>query len=272
MAPCARWRSSWWRRWWWPVGRLRLPSPRRRSAPRGRRRRDGSADAAPDGDRHRLGGPIAGGRVQGSATVINVWATWCAPCRQEQPAILATLARYADQACGSWGSTTRTIANWRAVVDEYDVPYPSLFDPHGQTAALLGFPYLPDTYVVDAAGTIRWRSTARPTKQELSGLIDEVLAGDAAARRARRRDERVDRDGAEQRGEVHDRVLEQPPGRVGVRTAPQHERPVDEHPAQPDRGREVDRAHVGDRLQQQRRRRTAPASRGRSGAGSRARP
>ena len=62
-----------------------------------------------------------------------------------------------------------------------EVTYPSLYDPQGRTAALLDFPFLPDTYVVDGAGTIRYAIYGETDEDELSGLIDDVLAGDAAA-------------------------------------------------------------------------------------------
>jgi peroxiredoxin len=64
----------------------------------------------------------------------------------------------------------------RAWVGEFDVPYPSLFDPSGRTAAQLGYPALPDTYVVDRQGTIRWVVFGATDGPQLAGLIDDVLA------------------------------------------------------------------------------------------------
>ncbi len=64
----------------------------------------------------------------------------------------------------------------RGWIREFEVPYPSLFDPSGGFAADLGFPALPDTYVVDRQGTIRWVVFGETDERELSGLIDDVLA------------------------------------------------------------------------------------------------
>jgi hypothetical protein len=50
------------------------------------------------------------------------------------------------------------------------------FDPSGRTAAELGYPALPDTYVVDGEGTIRWVVYGETDERELAGLIDDVLA------------------------------------------------------------------------------------------------
>jgi thiol-disulfide isomerase/thioredoxin len=128
------------------------------------------------------GDPLPPDTFEGSATVINVWANWCAPCRQEQPALLATQARYADQDVRFVGiNYNDDLELARGWVDDFDVTYPSLYDPQGRTAALLDYPFLPDTYVVDAAGTIRYAIYGETDEAELSGLIDDVLANDAAA-------------------------------------------------------------------------------------------
>ena len=128
------------------------------------------------------GDPLPPDAFEGSATVINVWANWCAPCRQEQPALVATQARYADQDVRFVGiNYNDDLELARRWVDDFEVTYPSIYDPQGRTAALLDFPFLPDTYVVDGAGTIRYAIYGETDEDELSGLIDDVLAGDTAS-------------------------------------------------------------------------------------------
>lgn len=113
----------------------------------------------------------------GSVLVINVWANSCEPCREEQPMLVDLADRYEDDGVRFLGinyQDDRDLA--RSWVGEFDVPYPSLFDPSGRTAAQLGYPALPDTYVVDREGTIRWVVFGATNGQELAGLIDDVLA------------------------------------------------------------------------------------------------
>ena len=55
-------------------------------------------------------------------------------------------------------------------------PVSKLFDPSGRSAVELGFPALPDTYVVDRGGTIRWVVYGETDERELAGLIEDVLA------------------------------------------------------------------------------------------------
>ncbi len=114
--------------------------------------------------------------ADGNVLVINAWATWCGPCRREQPMLVRLAARYEDDGVRFLGvnyQDDRDAA--RAWVREFAVPYPSLFDPSGRSAADLGFPALPDTYVVDRGGTIRWVVYGETDEPELADLIDDVL-------------------------------------------------------------------------------------------------
>jgi thiol-disulfide isomerase/thioredoxin len=113
----------------------------------------------------------------GGILVINVWASDCPPCRTEQPELVGLASRYADDGVRflgiNYGDDLDAAKAW---VGEFDVPYPSLFDPAGRTAAELGYPALPDTYVVDRHGMIRWVVFGATDGPELAGLIDDVLA------------------------------------------------------------------------------------------------
>ncbi len=53
--------------------------------------------------------------------------------------------------------------------------YPSLFDPDGRTAVTLDYPFVPDTFLVDAAGTTRYAIYGETSAEELSRLIDDLL-------------------------------------------------------------------------------------------------
>ena len=115
--------------------------------------------------------------ADGGVLVINVWANWCDPCRREQPVLVRLADRYQDDGVRFLGinyQDDRDAA--RAWIREFEVPYPSLFDPSGRFASTLGFPALPDTYVVDPGGTIRWVVFGETDEQELARMIDDVLA------------------------------------------------------------------------------------------------
>lgn len=128
------------------------------------------------------GTPVDTGAMEWSALVVNVWATWCEPCRREQPALRRVRSDFEGRGVEFLGVDYRddraAAERW---IEDFGVPYPSLHDPDGRTAALLGFPFLPDTYVVDASGTMRFAIYGETSAEELSGLIEEVLAEQDAA-------------------------------------------------------------------------------------------
>jgi len=129
------------------------------------------------------GKPITSETFAGKVLVVNAWATWCTPCEQEQPDLVRVADRYADRGVSFLGinhmDQTAAAAEW---VRTYRVPYPSIADPSGRFAASFDYFGLPDTYVVDATGTIRYAiGPGATTEAQLSGLLDEVLAAQMSA-------------------------------------------------------------------------------------------
>jgi thiol-disulfide isomerase/thioredoxin len=112
----------------------------------------------------------------GDVNVINVWATWCEPCEREQPALQALHERYQDKGVNFVGiNYTDTLAKAQRWIDDNGVTYPSIYDPDGRTAALLNFPFVPVTFVVDGSDTIRYAVYGETDEAELTGLIDDLL-------------------------------------------------------------------------------------------------
>ncbi len=113
----------------------------------------------------------------GEVLVLNVWASWCAPCEEEMPELVRVAERYENRGVTFLGiNHTDQLASARTFARRYRVPYDSFHDDAGRFAAKLGYLGLPDTYVVDAGGTIRFAINGPTTEAELSGLLDEVLA------------------------------------------------------------------------------------------------
>ena len=124
-----------------------------------------------------VGPGIDTGAMDWSVLVVNIWATWCGPCRREQPALQQVQAAYADRGVELVGVDYRddraAAERW---IEDFAVTYPSLYDPQGRTAASLNFPFVPDTYLVDASGTTRYAIYGETDEEELSRLIDELLS------------------------------------------------------------------------------------------------
>ena len=119
--------------------------------------------------------------LAGKPFVVNVWATWCAPCAREQPALVKLQAAYEGRVAFLGIDYENDRASAKAWVEQFGVHYPSLYDPSGRYATDLGFPFLPDTYVVDAKGWIRYAVFGETSQQQLSGMVDSVLGSSGSS-------------------------------------------------------------------------------------------
>ncbi len=126
------------------------------------------------------GGTVALADFRGKVVVVNFWATWCTPCRNEQPQLVQLAHDYRNRGVEFLGVTERDdTAKARAWVKEFGVPYPSIVDEPGAWADDFAFFGLPDTYVIDRAGVIRWSVFGQTDAERLRPLIDQVLAQSA---------------------------------------------------------------------------------------------
>jgi cytochrome c biogenesis protein CcmG/thiol:disulfide interchange protein DsbE len=92
----------------------------------------------------------------GTITVVNVWASWCAPCRQEHPVLMA-LAK--DPSIRVVGINYKDAPeNARRFLGAFGNPFSAVgVDPNGRAAIDWGVYGVPETFVVGADGTIRYK-------------------------------------------------------------------------------------------------------------------
>jgi cytochrome c biogenesis protein CcmG/thiol:disulfide interchange protein DsbE len=123
------------------------------------------------------GGAASLAELRGSVVVVNVWATWCDPCRDEQPDLVRLANEFEGRGVQFLGVNERDDpAKARAWVKEFGVPYPSILDEPGAWADDLAFFGLPDTYVIDGSGIIRWAVSGQTDAAQMRRLIEDVLA------------------------------------------------------------------------------------------------
>ena len=138
--------------------------------------------AAPDLDGPTLDGTdVSLDHYRGQVVVLNVWASWCPPCRSEAPDLVAAARRLAADDVQFVGIDTRdSDASARSFVRDAGVPYPSIVDPDGQT--LLGFDpslsavALPSTLVLDAQHRVAARVLGPITATTLTDLVHDVVS------------------------------------------------------------------------------------------------
>lgn len=116
----------------------------------------------------------------GHVTVINAWGSWCTPCQKELPVLrrLASATYPAPVRFLGLDVADRQ-SSAQAMVKQYALPYPSLFDPD-KTAYVALAPSLaenvPSTVVVDARGRIAAIVIGPVDEAQMSAYLDEVAA------------------------------------------------------------------------------------------------
>jgi cytochrome c biogenesis protein CcmG/thiol:disulfide interchange protein DsbE len=104
------------------------------------------------------GDTVALSSFRGEPLLINLWATWCAPCRRETPYLQTLHERYREQGLRVVGVTVDTRGAASAVrdfVDEFGVTYTILEDPDMISMDRYAVIGLPATFLVDREGVIR---------------------------------------------------------------------------------------------------------------------
>lgn len=126
------------------------------------------------------GGAWSAASARGQVLVIDVWATWCKPCRKGFPALDALAAGRPDAAVVAV-SIDEDPAVIRAFLAETPLAVPVAHDAaQSVTAAPLAIARLPTVLVVDAAGIIRYR-LVEPTERDYASLPALVDAAATAA-------------------------------------------------------------------------------------------
>jgi cytochrome c biogenesis protein CcmG/thiol:disulfide interchange protein DsbE len=122
-------------------------------------------------------GEVTPDYYSGKVLVVNFWASWCGPCREEQPGLQRLSEEYRDQGVRFIGVNFRDdAAAAREYLREFGVTYPSVQDRDGKIAHRFGVPYLPATVLSGADGQLRYRLLGAQDEADLRGYIEEILA------------------------------------------------------------------------------------------------
>ena len=121
-------------------------------------------------------------QLKGRAVLLNVWATWCVPCREEMPALQRTHEAFADS-----GLTVLGISVDAAGADEditrfakeHHIGFPLAKDPNRLVARIFRTIGVPETFLLDREGNIagRWIGQFDPESAENKDLIRRALNG-----------------------------------------------------------------------------------------------
>ena len=116
--------------------------------------------------------------LHGTPVVVNLWASWCKPCREEVPHLVEAANEMGDviQFLGVNMQDQRAAA--AAFMREFSVPFPSVFDQDGAIHTHLGFVGLPDTIFYDTDGNIVATWTGPITKRALADRLSALVGSE----------------------------------------------------------------------------------------------
>ncbi len=119
--------------------------------------------------------------LRGRVVLLNVWATWCPPCREEIPALQEIHERYVARGLDVVGVTVDAPGEEEAVrefVDDYGMTYPVWLDPADRVSTTFRLTGVPSTFLIGRDGTLLWKHLGPIVADDpaLTKLLEEALA------------------------------------------------------------------------------------------------
>ena len=120
--------------------------------------------------------------LRGKIVIINLWATWCPPCRAEMPALENAYEQYKDSGVVILGLNVTNQDSEKDIppfVKEFGLTFPILLDRDGSVSTLYQLRGLPTTYFVNREGIIRTVVVGGPMNEtfiqsKIEALVQEV--------------------------------------------------------------------------------------------------
>lgn len=123
------------------------------------------------------GGEIDVASYRGDVVVVNFWASWCVPCREEAPQLQAFAEAWSGQGVTVIGVVFNDSESEAAAFrDRFGLTFPQALDPSGRTAIDFGVFGVPETYVIDRRGTVMAKflgAVDAATLDEAIGAVEE---------------------------------------------------------------------------------------------------
>jgi cytochrome c biogenesis protein CcmG, thiol:disulfide interchange protein DsbE len=122
------------------------------------------------------GGNASLADYRGRWVLVNFWASWCVPCRQEAPALESFQRRHGDSHFTVLGIDSRDLSgDGRAFVRRFGLSYPQLRDGDGSMAHDFGTTGVPENFLIDPRGRVRLLLRGPVSEEYLDGEVAPLL-------------------------------------------------------------------------------------------------
>ena len=126
------------------------------------------------------GDSVSLAQQQGKVVLLNIWATWCHPCRTEIPELRAIHDRYRDRGLELIGvsvDTDGTDETIHSFMKDFQMTFPIWRDPDERISTQFLAVGVPATFLIDRKGILRWRTIGpiAPRDTSLSAAIERAL-------------------------------------------------------------------------------------------------
>ncbi|MGE5223818.1 MAG: TlpA family protein disulfide reductase [Omnitrophica WOR_2 bacterium] len=137
-----------------------------------------AGSAAPDFELKALtGNSIHLSDLKGHPVILNFWATWCVPCRQEMPLFESRYEKYPDQFQVLAINFNEPDSDVQAYVNDLGLTFPVLLDPGGNIQKLYRIRGYPTTYIIDVDGNIRAEHIGAVDASQLDNYLKMIGVG-----------------------------------------------------------------------------------------------
>ena len=123
------------------------------------------------------GSPVTLSELRGQVLLINLWATWCPPCRAEMPAIQSVHDEFAAQGFAVLAVNVRedpaTVVRY---MQQNNLRFPALLDSRGQVAADYRTRVFPSSFFVDRNGIVRAVYLGPMSRSIIAGTVSQLLS------------------------------------------------------------------------------------------------
>ncbi len=122
------------------------------------------------------GKPVSLSSYRGHPVLVNLWASWCPPCRAEMPNLIAFYNEHKDEGFMLLAvNSTDTMAPAKQFAEQQGMPFPVLFDPQGKAMQLFNTTGLPGSYLIDRKGNIIFSWVGGITSDVLKTKVAPLL-------------------------------------------------------------------------------------------------